>query len=285
MKGVVIDSYLFTYIFLIVVMVALIVLGLLMVCVVLPFCPLGPAQAEYAISFLDVMNTPYTIANVLTGSDMEVEVNNVKEKKPFMDYVYESFLSGLSKEKRKAFGNEIQKILDEYDLDYYEVSIKEDGKTQSIVQVGSIQKCGSSLQGTCMERIGSGQIGTLVVGECNVGAIPIPDEGLCKKGWSCCQKNQLEYYNKYDTKLKIINCGPVNRGTCSARDTSRGACARGTIPLESYNSDCSLANQGKTPLCCSTDVESLKIENKVADAEIPLFYQDKTGYLVVTTSD
>jgi hypothetical protein len=281
MKGF-IETTFMTQVILVAVLVALVGIGLLLICMMFDVCPLGPGQVVYAVNHLNIMNTPHNVASIL--SEKEFEAGG--EKKLFTDHVQEAFLTDVDENKQRELGENVGEFLDKFNLDYYEITLQKEGRQQSILQVGnSIQKCGVNLQDSCIERIGGGSTGSLYVGECNVGRVPVPDNGVCKSGWSCCQEDHSAYRNKYNSELIVVDCGPGNIGICSARDPSRGSCMKGSISLENYNSDCSLVNEGKTPICCTTDPDALRNQNKIADAKIPFFYQDKTSYLVVTTGD
>ena len=282
-----IDSVLGTKILIIAIVISLIVLLFMLICVELPFCPLNPGQAVYAVNYLDVINTPYTVASILTNATVE--------GKPIMTHMYEAFIrGGMDPAKKERLGIEMSRFLGEYDLNYYEISLETDGEDMPILQSGSLQKCGSGLQGVCVQEVSGGFSGGVLMGSCNAGKVEIEGgSNSCSRSFAearkvCCTAASEEDYNKwldvkYDRpekeRIGVVKCGPLEKGICSS-----GGCGS-TIRLPEYEDACKLANNGKAPYCCSIDPEVLEIQGKIAEAKIPMFYKDRTGYVKVTTSD
>ncbi|MBI4014551.1 MAG: hypothetical protein HY365_01215 [Candidatus Aenigmarchaeota archaeon] len=273
-------SYIGTVIVAIVALVALLIILAIMICTFFPFCPVGPAQAAYAINYVDTYNTPYAIASVLSHYDTG--------GKTLMDYAYEALLSGgMSDSDKEYLAGKLKELLDKYRLNYYEIFIKT-GKDEALVQFGSsVTRCGSNLQGVCMANPGQYDNG-VYVGRCDVGRKIITDVGRngCGFGLLCCAPaTEIEYFDWLDEqekipnaeKMKVVKCGIGESGVCQARP-----CSQSEVSLDG---NCKYVNNGKTQHCCSTNPDVLKDIGKVGDAEIPLFYGEKSGILVVRTSD
>lgn len=287
-----VDSTMATYVVILAVVIALFILLGLLLCVVLPFCPLGPSQATYAVNYLDVVNTPSTVASIIAN----VQIGD----KLFLEHVYHAFMTGkLEDSEKKLINDEIEKFLEKYDLNYYEIALDTGGgKTNFLQSSSSLERCGNDLQGVCIQEVGNpGYIDGILVGPCNVGRIKIDQGknkcsgGITKARQACCRDatNQEEYNVYLDSlepsqeKMSIVRCGPSSKGICTRSGIT--SCAAGFIKLPEYDDNCKITNQGKTPYCCSADPATLEDQNKISSARIPLFYKDKTGYLVVTTSD
>ena len=98
----------------------------------------------------------------------------------------------------------------------------------------------------------------------------------------------------------MVKCGDYDLGICSAEIimavvseystyTTSFGCGEGLIQIDQVQGECGgdePINDGKTPICCAPmDPETMKYLGYTADAEIPLFFKGRTGYLVVTTSE
>ncbi len=270
-----------TFIVLVVALVAVVALFAVWIFFQLPFIPGKPFS--YDITFVDLVNRPYLVAS---------SAGNAK----FADRIlFEHALQAMVVESLENSGSErlpdlVENYMKFYNLKYYSISVKKDD--MKIFEANNLPKT-CEKDSFCVSKDYKTEAGT-----CNVGRVETKDK--CGSGRACCKEDR-NAYNNAPGSYAIISCGRNNIGVCSAKPElisvpgggpeenlvvnqyiSKFPCGEGRTQVEDITNSCKGINEGKTPICCAPTSVSKVSVGKAYKAEIPILYKDEQAILEVS---
>jgi hypothetical protein len=270
---------------------------------------MGLKDSISSVNFINEANKPFLVAEVL----QHYKVSD----RQFMEHALQTVVTGSAKNSNSLYATDfVRKFLENYEMNYYSVSIKDKNKNDLIAVSNIDTRCGENTKGICVDAfvsrcsrmtivslfnipLGSGDFCesiTTKYGICGNGRVKIDDvQEDCQWNEVCCMENKDSSDHNLDGDGNVLpNCGLEGnkKGVCDDEKIlvlESGlftndvlhlyGCREGRNRIEKQDNDCG----GPEPeICCvpRSDTSDFSI---LTEANIPILYKKKMGYVEVIT--
>jgi len=239
----------------------------------------GNEITSYSLRFIHEVSKPYKFADILIY--MQIDDRTLLEQ--LTESIYAGSFENINSNKTDVVAT-LSGFFDKYGIKY-KIFLN---LTNDSLQVGRIATlCGDNLEGFCVSRLNYALQGLQY---CGVGRREI-DGGInpCPNDKKCCVEDpsQTKVYAR-GMEYDIVRCGPSDEGVCSPKVIryfgfgNPDYCGEGRILIDD-NGKCSTETNGIMPICCKPMTKTDIIKSGIGNAQVPLLYKNKLGFLEIMT--